>query len=117
MDKQVSIIHIGLVGGGEFCAELLKKTTSVFEQEEIHAPFIAVTDPDPASPGMALAEQLGLLTFTDYHELYDPRYSIHLKPALSASASCPTTFFKSSGRRSATKNASCASAPKKWKPF
>jgi two-component system NtrC family sensor kinase len=78
MDKQVSIIHIGLVGGGEFCAELLKKTTSVFEQEEIHAPFIAVADPDPASPGMALAEQLGLLTFTDYHELYDPRYSIHL---------------------------------------
>jgi two-component system, NtrC family, sensor kinase len=37
-----------------------------------------VADPDPGSPGMSLAEQLGLLTFTDYHELYDPRYSIHL---------------------------------------
>jgi PAS domain S-box-containing protein len=78
MDRNVSIIHIGLVGGNEFCAELLKKTTSVFEQEEIHAPFIAVADPDPGSPGMALAEELGLLTFTDYHQLYDPRYSIHL---------------------------------------
>jgi len=84
MDKPLSIIHIGLVGGGEFCVELLKKTTSVFEQEEIHTPFIAVADPDPGNPGMALAEQLGLLTFTDYHELYDPRYSIHLIIILTA---------------------------------
>jgi PAS domain S-box-containing protein len=78
MEKHVSIIHIGLVGGSEFCAELLKKTTAVFEQDEIHAPFTAVADPNPASPGMALAGQLGLLTFTDYHQLYDPRYSIDL---------------------------------------
>jgi two-component system, NtrC family, sensor kinase len=84
MDKPVSIIHIGLVGGGEFCVELLKKTTSVFEQEEIHTPFIAVADPDPGNPGMVLAGQLGLLTFTDYHELYDPRYSIHLIIILTA---------------------------------
>ena len=41
-------------------------------------PFIAVADPDPGSPGMVLAGELGLLTFTDYHQLYDPRYSIHL---------------------------------------
>jgi two-component system, NtrC family, sensor kinase len=78
MNKPVSIIHIGLVGGGEFCTEILQKTSSVFDQEEIHAPFIAVADPDPQSPGMMLAEKLDLLTFTDYHELYDPRYSIHL---------------------------------------
>jgi len=78
MEKHVSVIHIGLVGGGEFCAELLKKTSSVLEQDEIHAPFTAVADPDPESPGMGLAEQLGLLTFTDYHQLYDPRYGINL---------------------------------------
>jgi PAS domain S-box-containing protein len=78
MKKQVSIIHIGLVGGGEFCTELLKKTTSVLEQNQIYAPVVAVADPDTNSPGMVLAEQLGLLTFTDYHQLYDPRYSIHL---------------------------------------
>lgn len=78
MNKPVSIIHIGLVGGGDFCTEILQKTSSVFEQEEIHAPFIAVADPDRQSPGMLLAEKLDLLTFTDYHELYDPRYSIHL---------------------------------------
>jgi PAS domain S-box-containing protein len=78
MRKQVSILHIGLVGGGELCTEILQKTSSMFEQEEIHAPFLAVADPDPTRPGMRLAEQLGLLTFTDYHDLYDPRYSIHL---------------------------------------
>ena len=78
MNKHVSIIHIGLVGGGELCTEILQKTSSVFDQEEFHAPFIAVADPDRASPGMVLAEKLDLLTFTDYHELYDPRYSIHL---------------------------------------
>jgi PAS domain S-box-containing protein len=73
-----STINIGLVGGGEFCTELLKKTASGFGQLEISAPFVAVADPDAASPGMLLAEQLNLLTFTDYHELYDPRYNIHL---------------------------------------
>ena len=74
----LSTINIGLVGGGEFCAELLKRTTSGFGQAEIFAPFIAVADPDAASPGMRMAEQLDLLTFTDYRELYNPRYNIHL---------------------------------------
>jgi PAS domain S-box-containing protein len=78
MSQRVSIIHIGLVGGGELCTEVLQKTSSVLEQEEIHAPFIAVADPNPECPGMVLAEKLGLLTFSDYHQLYDPRYSIHL---------------------------------------
>jgi len=78
MNKPVSILHIGLVGGGALCTEILQKTSSMFEQEDIHAPFLAVSDPDPESPGMLLAEKLDLLTFTDYHELYDPRYSIHL---------------------------------------
>jgi len=76
--EKPSIIHIALVGGGEFCTEILEKTTSVYAREEIYAPFLAVADPDPHSPGMLLADKLGLLTFTDYHELYDPRYSIHL---------------------------------------
>jgi PAS domain S-box-containing protein len=78
MEHQVSVIHIGLVGGGEFCAEILKKTTAVYEQEEIYAPFLAVADPDPHSPGMRLADRMGLLTFSDYHDLYDPRYNINL---------------------------------------
>jgi PAS domain S-box-containing protein len=76
--KEPSVINIGLVGGGEFCKEILEKTTSVYEQEEIYAPIVAVTDPDPKSPGRVLADQLGLLTFDDFHKLYDRRYSIHL---------------------------------------
>jgi PAS domain S-box-containing protein len=76
--KEPAVINIGLVGGGEFCKEILEKTTSVYEQEEIYAPIVAVTDPDPKSPGRLLADDLGLLTFDDYHKLYDRRYSIHL---------------------------------------
>ena len=76
--KKPSVINIGLVGGGEMCADILKKTTSVYEREEIYAPIVAVADSDPESPGMRAADELGLLTFTDYHQLYDDRYSIHL---------------------------------------
>jgi PAS domain S-box-containing protein len=42
------------------------------------APILAVADPDPESPGRKLASQFGLLTFDDYKQLYDRRYSIHL---------------------------------------
>jgi PAS domain S-box-containing protein len=73
-----SIINIALVGGGDFCKEILEKTTSVYEQEEIYAPIIAVADPDPRSPGMVLADKLGLLTFNDFHRLYDRRYNVNL---------------------------------------
>jgi PAS domain S-box-containing protein len=76
--KEPSIINIGLVGGGEFCKEILEKTTAVYEQAEMVAPILAVADPDPESPGRKLASQLGLLTFDDYRQLYDRRYSIHL---------------------------------------
>lgn len=73
-----SYINIALVGGGEFCSEILEKTTSVYDQEQIFAPIIAVADPDARSPGIRLAETRGLLTFSDYHQLYDARYNIHL---------------------------------------
>ncbi len=76
--NEPSVINIGLVGGGEFCREILEKTTSVYEQGEIYAPIIAVADPDRQSPGIQLAEELGLLTFDDYHQLYDKRYHIDL---------------------------------------
>jgi PAS domain S-box-containing protein len=76
--QQPSIINIGLVGGGNFCKEILEKTTAVYEQAEMVAPILAVADPDPESPGRKLASQLGLLTFDDYKQLYDRRYSIHL---------------------------------------
>lgn len=77
-NTKLSITHIALVGGGYLCKELLEKTTFDYTQEEVFAPIIAVADPDPQAPGMQMAEELGLLTFTDYRQLYDPRYSIHL---------------------------------------
>jgi PAS domain S-box-containing protein len=77
-EKAPSITNIALVGGGELCREILEKTTSVFEQEGVYAPILAVADPDPESPGIKLADELGLLTFNDCHQLYNPRYSIHL---------------------------------------
>jgi PAS domain S-box-containing protein len=76
--KEPSIINIAFVGGGEFCREILEKTTSVYEQEEMYAPILAVADPDPKSPGIILADEYGLLTFGDYRQLYDRRYNINL---------------------------------------
>ena len=73
-----SIINIGLVGGGDLCKEILEKTTSVYKQEGLAAPIVAVADRDGESPGMVLAKELGLITFSDYHELYDPRHDINL---------------------------------------
>ena len=77
-EKTSSVINIALVGGGEFCKEILEKTTSVYEQEGVYAPILAVADPDPESPGIKLADELGLLTFNNCRQLYDRRYSIHL---------------------------------------
>ncbi len=77
-DNTPTITNIALVGGGELCKEILEKTTSVYEQEGVYAPILAVADPDPNSPGIKLADELGLLTFRNCRQLYDRRYSIHL---------------------------------------
>lgn len=77
-DKTPSIINIALVGGGDLCRELLLKTTFDLEEEGVFTPIIAVADPDPETPGMLLAKKSGLITVDDYHDLYDPRYNIHL---------------------------------------
>ena len=77
-DQKSSIINIALVGGGELCREILEKTTFDYLQEGVDAPILAVVDPDPKAPGVLSAKEHGLLTFSDYHRLYDPRYSIHL---------------------------------------
>jgi len=77
-DKKNSIVNIALVGGGGLCKEVLRKTTFNLAHEDVSAPVLAVADPDIRSPGRVLAEEFGLLTFSDYHDLYDPRYNIHL---------------------------------------
>jgi len=77
-NNKSSVINIALFGGGDFSREVLEKTIFEHPEEGVSAPILAVADPDPAAPAMVLAKELGLLTFSDYHELYDPRYSIHL---------------------------------------
>ena len=76
--RSPSLINIALVGGGELCKELLEKTTFGHPKEGVSAPIVAVADPDAKSPGMQLAKASGLLTFEDYHELYNPKHHIHL---------------------------------------
>jgi two-component system NtrC family sensor kinase len=71
-------MNIAFVGGGNFCKEILEKTTFDYKQEGVNAAIVAVANPDPKSPGMVLAGKMNLLTFTDYHELYDSQYNIHL---------------------------------------
>jgi PAS domain S-box-containing protein len=78
MTASPSVVRIGLIGGGALCTEILEKTTSVVREREIEAPIVAVADPDAQSPGVRLAERLGLRTFADYHRLYDPREGIDL---------------------------------------
>jgi two-component system NtrC family sensor kinase len=77
-DRKPSLVNIALVGGGNLCREVLKKTTFDLTHDNTSAPVLAVADPDPDSPGLLQAEEFGLLTFTDYHHLYDRRYNIHL---------------------------------------
>lgn len=78
VDQPSPIMQIALVGGGDFCKEILEKTIFGYQEENINAPIMAVADPNSESPGMVFARELNLLTFTDYHELYNPQYNINL---------------------------------------
>ena len=78
MQENPPVINIALLGGGDLCTEVLEKTTFDHQHNEVRTPILAVCDPDPDAPGLVIARQRGLLTFSDYHDLYDPRYSIHL---------------------------------------
>ena len=49
-----------------------------YREKEVSARMRAVADPDPDSPGIVTAKKLGLITVSDYHDLYDPSYNIHL---------------------------------------
>lgn len=77
-DKMRSDMNIALVGAETYCKELLENTFLVSNETEVRERIVAVSDPDPDTPGMLLARQLGLITVKDCHELYDPKYGIHL---------------------------------------
>lgn len=72
------VINIAIVGGDNYCKEIIEKTSPEHRQREGKARVVAVADPDFQSPGMLLAQELGLAMVSDYHELYKPEYDIHL---------------------------------------
>jgi two-component system NtrC family sensor kinase len=74
--EQSGTFHVALVGGGEFCREVLERYAFAYQESDLTARIFAVADPDPKSPGMILGKQMGLLTVTDYHDLYAPTYDI-----------------------------------------
>lgn len=78
VDHSPSSINIAIVGGDNLCRELLERTLRHDYEQGIGAPILAVAEPDPTQPGRLLAEQLGLMTFDDYHALYAPQYNIQL---------------------------------------
>lgn len=73
-----SLINIGIVGGGPFCREILEKMIVDYTQEDLSARFRAVADPNPQSPGVLFAKELGLETASDYHDLYRAELDIQL---------------------------------------
>ena len=73
-----SLNHIALVGGGEYCREILMSLSRYYPRLDSQTRIIAVVDPDPDAPGMVLAREMGLTTLTDYPALYEPRYAVDL---------------------------------------
>jgi PAS domain S-box-containing protein len=53
-------------------------TGTVFLQEDVDARIVAVADPDPDRPGLALAHRRGLATVADYRRLFAPEFNIQL---------------------------------------
>jgi len=76
MTDRATSFRIALVGGEDFCKEVLEKYLVARQENDFAARIVAVADPDPRSVGMLLAKKLGLLTVQDYHELYEPKYRI-----------------------------------------
>jgi PAS domain S-box-containing protein len=78
--KDSSIINMALVGGGEYCEEILQKTVAEYRKEMrgLNTRFVGVADPDPKSPGLVMGKKLGLFTCSDFHEFYEPKHRVDL---------------------------------------
>jgi len=75
---KLSIINIGIIGGGPYTVEVILKQIEDNNRVARNPKIIAIADPDAGSQGMKLARKLDLLTFSDYRELYLPKYRIDL---------------------------------------
>lgn len=75
---QLSIINIGIIGGGPNSVEVVLKQIEDNNRVARNPKIIAIADTDQNSPGIKLARKLDLLAFSDYRELFEPRYDIDL---------------------------------------
>jgi len=78
VEKRVSTIRIGIVGGGSFSREFIEKTLFYGKKYVDGARIVAVADPDPEAPGIVLAREMGLAVVSDFHEFYAPEQNIDL---------------------------------------
>jgi two-component system NtrC family sensor kinase len=77
-ENRSPISNIALVGGGTYCKEVLEKTSLGYVDTEIRSRIVAVSDPDPQTPGMVLAKKIGLAAEADYTVFYRPEFRIDL---------------------------------------
>ena len=80
----LSIVNIALIGGDAFCKEVLEKIVREYNRD-VNAHVVALAHPDANAPARLFAEKLGLKTFDDYHDLYNPDHEIDLLAVLTPS--------------------------------
>jgi PAS domain S-box-containing protein len=73
-----SVVNIALIGGGAYCRDVLQQTTVDFLQDHVNSTIVAVAEPDDLAPGASLARRQGLDVVSDFRQLYDSEYNIHL---------------------------------------
>ena len=62
--------HIAIVGGGNFCKQLLRLLFSEDFKGQ-HPSIIGVADKDSRAEGLLYAEEMGIFTTADYRDLYE----------------------------------------------
>ena len=89
-------INIALVADDEcpLCSEIIDKTKVDSLRGEGPARVVAVSNPNAQSAVMVMAQALGLHAITDHHDLYDPRYGIHLIIVLTPDPSVFNTILQ-----------------------
>ncbi|MBW2061386.1 MAG: PAS domain-containing protein [Deltaproteobacteria bacterium] len=77
MNENNEILRIGIIGGDEFCHDMLVKTFRQDMTKHVSGRIVAVADPDENAPGLVLARELGIFTTPDYHDFYKPELGIN----------------------------------------
>jgi PAS domain S-box-containing protein len=71
-------LNVAIVGGGEACKSLLELLDAE-HLSQLRMNIVGVSDRDPQAPGFCLAQDFGLFTTTDFHEIYDLEVNLILE--------------------------------------